>query len=122
MDSPTTPAAEPRKVKALEMFPEFGDEVDRRIEHSETRIKNWVATGVVANLVALFVMAIPLTYSLGQIQAKFDAVLVTSQDTAKRLKDMDTWRRDREVWETSVESYLATQGFRPIRVGKPKES
>lgn len=105
----------------MDLFPDVGEEIDRRVVHSETRIKNWVVTGIVANLVMLFAIAIPMTYSLGQIQAKFDAVIVSTQDSDKKLKDLDTWQRDREVWETSVESYLVTQGFHPIRVDRKKE-
>lgn len=40
------------QVRATDLFPELSDDIDRRIMHSETKIKLWVIGAVLANAMA----------------------------------------------------------------------
>src|SRR5215204_1288607 len=55
------------QLRALDLFPDLSDEIDRRITHSETRIKYWVLVGVVVNFLIAVGAAIPVIYASGTI-------------------------------------------------------
>ena len=49
------------------MSPILSDEIDRRIQHAEQRIKFWVISGVLANLIILLIATVPTIFYLGQL-------------------------------------------------------
>lgn len=49
------------------MSPIMSDEIDRRIQHAEQRIKFWVISGVLANLLILIGATVPTVFYLGQL-------------------------------------------------------
>lgn len=102
-----------RPQNVYELFPELSSDIDRRIVHSETRIKNWVIGGILANLIALIFAAIPLVYYLGQIQAQSSQALQTIQSTSAELERRRDWMLDRQLWEQSMESWAAQHGYVP---------
>lgn len=94
-------------------------EIDRRINHSETRIKNWVIAGVATNLIGIMLFSVPLVYYLGGIQEKI-AVATSSIAAANdptRVAAVDDWRHRREIWEAKVEAWMITQGYNPVTRG-----
>jgi hypothetical protein len=52
------------------MIPELSEEIDRRIEHAEQRIKFWVVTGILANLAILVSATLPTVFYLGQLDSR----------------------------------------------------
>lgn len=103
------------RASLLDVFPDVGKEIDLRVNHSETRIKNWVVTGVVVNLIALLVAALPMVYTLGQIAATFDASVAKGNNTSRQITEIQQWQREREVWAAGIEAYLITKGYQPQR-------
>ena len=95
------------------MFPEFSQDVDRRILHAETRIKSWVVGGILANVMALFMFCVPMVYYLGKMQAQFTTALAAVTDNSKALSNRREWIRDREMWEESVDRWGKSKGFNP---------
>lgn len=106
---------EPPPVNLYELFPELSQDVDRRIQHAETRIKYWVVAGVLANLLALIGAAIPLVYYLGGVQAQTSTVASTVQSTSSQLSRTGDWMQDRELWEQSMELWAQQKGYIPPR-------
>lgn len=49
------------------MSPILSDEIDRRIQHAEQRIKFWVISGVLANVLILISATVPTVFYLGQL-------------------------------------------------------
>jgi len=89
------------------------EDMDRRILHSETRIKNWVIAGVLANLLVLIGIGAPLVYYLGSISAQSTMAITQLSETNNRLAIMDRWIRRHEVWDATVEAWMESQGYRP---------
>lgn len=99
-----------------EQFPSLEDDIERRIEHSEGRIKYWVIAGILANLVALVGIGIPLVYYFGSMQAQ--SVSAASSLSAltnnvalnqNRLQSIEFRQQMLEVWAES-------EGFRAPKV------
>lgn len=99
-------------VSARELFPEIvsSEEIDRRIMHSEQRIKFWIMAGVASNLVVAVAAAIPAIFYIGQIS-------VSVQQSAETMKKIEasqdanlTWVQNRMIWETRVEAALRADG------------
>ena len=101
------------QVRATDLFPELSSDIDRRIQHSETRIKFWIIGGVLANLLVAMAGALPIIYSLGQMTTQFDAALKTMTQLKDDGVDADTWREERLLWEFSVEQHLRRSGYIP---------
>ena len=112
----------PQPVKATELFPELSADMDRRISHSETRLKFWVVGGVLANLIALAAIGLPMVYYAGQVveQIETDRRVAAQEfvEGAERdaiLAARGIWMQDRRAWELSVEPYLRELGWNPPR-------
>ena len=100
---PRGPAPE---IRARDLFPELDEDIDRRILHSETRIKYWVVAGVIANLVTLLLGGIPMVYYLGQMSEKMNMALVSNKLTTDVLAQRGDWMKEREIWESQIEGHL----------------
>lgn len=102
-------------VRGLELFPDMSEEIDRRIQHSEHRIKYWIVVGVLANLITLIGAAIPMVFFLGQMTSTASQALTTIQDQQSELDTMRIWREDRNLWESSAEQWMMSKGYIPPR-------
>lgn len=101
-----------KEVRATDLFPELSDEIDRRIMHSEQRIKYWVMGGIVANLLTLLVATIPMVFYLGQISRDVQTTVTTAGSSVVELKVRESWMRDRIIWEAAAEQWMESQGFK----------
>lgn len=97
-------------VSAFELFPTLEEEVDRRITHSETRIKFWVISGVLANLIVLIGLGAPLVYYLGTMQAQATTAMTGLSQLTAEVEKRGSWMQEREMWEARVEAKLEAQG------------
>jgi len=107
--------ADERRVLGIELFPDLSEEIDRRIMHSETRIKYWVVGGVLVHLLTLAISVIPVVFYLGQISR--DISDATNKVNALQVKSDESnteaarWIRDRMAWEASIEQWAASKGY-----------
>jgi acyl CoA:acetate/3-ketoacid CoA transferase alpha subunit len=104
------------KVRLEELYPEWSQEVDRRISASEIRIKFWVVGGALVNFIVAAGAAIPMIFYMGQISSN---IAQSSADLKAQTLRIDTnaeWVRDRMVWEARVESALEKRGVLVERI------
>lgn len=99
-------------LRALDLFPDLSEEIDRRIIHSETRIKYWVLVGVIVNFLIAIGAAIPVIWTSGQISADIRSSLQAQQSQALEMAARGKWMQDRMVWEARVEAALNAKGMR----------
>ena len=103
----------PPDVKAVDLFPELSEDIDRRISASEQRVKYWVIVGALANSVGLMAIAMPVIFYLGQISNQFESVLVEVKE-AKQYAQMDVeHKREEMVWRITAEQWMISKGFIP---------
>lgn len=95
-----------------EQFPSLEDDIDRRIEHSEGRIKYWVIAGVLANLVALVGIGAPMIYYFGSMQAQTQNTLQTVLTISTSLTDIETRIQRQEVRQQMLDAWAESQGYR----------
>jgi hypothetical protein len=62
----------------------MSDEIDRRIQHAEQRIKFWVVSGVAANLLILVAATLPTAFYLGQLEQEIKSGSVKTRQIAQR--------------------------------------
>lgn len=101
-------------VQAKDLWPEIvsSDEIDRRIMHSEQRIKFWIMAGVASNLIVAISAAIPAIFYIGQIS---NSVQQSAETMAKIEKAQDSnmeWVHNRMVWEARIEEELRARNMR----------
>lgn len=106
---------EPEQVHGVDLFPDISEEIDRRVVHSEHRIKYWIVVGILANLVTLILAAIPVVFYLGQMTTTATQALGTIRQQQVQLDAMRQWREDRIIWEISAEQWMKSKGFQPPR-------
>lgn len=74
-------------------YHDYDRDVSQRILHSETRIKNWVIGGVLANLVVLIGIGAPMVWYLGQLSAQTSNLISTmtqlTNDYTEIKRDQD---------------------------------
>lgn len=100
----------PGPIRGSELFPDVSDEIDRRIEHSEQRIKTWVLAGVAANLLVAIVAALPMIFYMGQISRDINQATINQASLQLRLDSDEKWRNERMIWETRIEAQLMQKG------------
>lgn len=95
-----------------DLFPDAitGEEVDRRIAHSEARIKFWVMVGVVSNLLAAVSVAVPAVFFIGQISQNVQQAATAMTQIQANQKANEDWVKDRMIWEARIEVALRTKG------------
>lgn len=94
----------------------YETDLDRRILHSETRIKNWVIGGVLANLLVLGGIGAPMVYYLGQLSVQISssaAVLNQLSADITRLKDGQLFIRTRQ---NAIIAHMRKDGFEPPEI------
>lgn len=96
----------PGPVRAVDIFPELSDELDRRIAHSEQRIKSWVIAGILANLMVAIMAAIPAIFYMGQISRDINQAMSQLKDNTTVLNDRGKWMNDRMIWEAETRMRL----------------
>jgi hypothetical protein len=70
-------------------YGKYDRDVSQRILHSETRIKNWVIGGVLANLVILIGIGAPMVWYLGQLSAQVGVIAQLDGEVKKLRSDVD---------------------------------
>ena len=96
-----------------DVYSAYDADVNRRIQHAETRIKYWVIGGVLANLLALVGLGAPLVYYLGTLNAQTTSAITTVATVNTNLSKMDDKLRELEFRQRSVMTYLKGKGFEP---------
>lgn len=109
-------SGDPPPINLYELFPELSHDVDRRIQHAETRIKYWVVAGVLVNLVAIVIPVVTLVYYLGGIQSQITTALASIQSQSSELSRRGDDDVDRRLWEQSIETWAMNKGYVPPRV------
>lgn len=100
-----------QNLRAIDLFPDLSEELDRRISHAETRVKYWVLVGVIVNFLVAVAAAVPVVYSSGQIAADIRTSLSTQQAQSVELAARAKWMEDRMIWEARVEAALEAQNI-----------
>lgn len=92
----------------------YDADVNRRIEHAETRIKYWVIGGICANLLAMMGVGIPMVYYLGTLNAQTTQAItqmgksITDTDAlSKRIDAIDYRQR------AALQHMKLQDGFEP---------
>lgn len=80
------------------------DEEAKAVEHVESRIKLWVVSGLVTNMLAMLMVTIPMIYYLGSISAQFERLARDSESQAAVVRDLELWRQ-------RVDAQAEYQGF-----------
>ena len=95
-----------------EQFPSLEDDIDRRIDHSEGRIKYWVVAGILANVLTLLGVGSPLVYYFGVMQAQTSNTLNTVVETNQRLATMEARLQKQEVHTQMIDAWAEERGYR----------
>lgn len=95
-------------------------EVDRRILHSETRIKSWVIGGVLANLILLASVGLPYVYFAGQTAKSLGDMADDSKGQTEKFREMQIWMRNHEILQQSMQIWMENQGYRPPYIPSAK--
>lgn len=101
-----------------EQFPALDDDIDRRIDHSEGRIKYWVIGGILANLVALIGVGVPLVYIFGTMQQQSSNTLATVVALQTQVSQLELRLRREEIHTLMIDTWAVQKGYAPdARVG-----
>lgn len=85
--------------------------IDRKIETAVSKMKFWVVSAVLTQIVAL----LPMIFFLGGIYSTNNAALEILKKQQSEMDRRGTWMHERERWEQGVETYLIPKGFNPPR-------
>lgn len=100
----TPPKLVPLPTRMDELFPEWGEEVDRRIAASEIRIKFWIMCGILGNLVVVLIPAIMMIFYFGQVSTN---IAVTSQQMkllTEAMKEQQAAQQETAIWRARVDA------------------
>ena len=111
---------DPNDFRGIELFPDVSDEIDRRISHSEQRIKTWVLGGIAANLLVAILAAIPTIFYMGQISRDINQAIARQTEQQAELVARGKWMNERMIWEARIEAALERQNI-PVAKGKVPE-
>lgn len=103
------------RAQSFELTPKLSMEIDRRISHSEMRIKYWIIAGVLANVLIFVVAAIPVVYFLGQIHVQATNVALSLEAANSKITTNDELEARRVLWESSAETWMMQRGWVPPR-------
>jgi hypothetical protein len=96
-----------------EAYEAYDQDVTRRLDHAETRIKYWVVAGICANLLALVGLGIPMVYYLGTLNAQTTQALTTVNTSAAQLSQLNSRLARLEFQAASREAWMVSQGYNP---------
>lgn len=94
-----------------EQIEELKEYIDQRDAAVEQRIKYWLISAVLAQVVAL----LPVIFFLGGIYNNANASLEILEDQQAELRQRGVWMQDRERWEQAVQTWAESEGFQPPR-------
>jgi len=94
----------PQNVRGIELFPDVSDEIDRRISHSEQRIKTWVLGGIAANLIVAILAAIPTIFYMGQTSRDISQASQQITILAATLKDHEAKIQENTIWRAQMQA------------------
>src|SRR5688572_14923029 len=106
MSPPDRMNLNPSEVRGLDLFPDVSDEIDRRIGHSEQRIKFWVMAGVAANLLVAILAAIPTIFYMGQASRDISQVQGHVTVMAGEVKEQNVRIQENTIWRARMEERL----------------
>lgn len=107
-------------IKATDLFPDLSLDIDRRISQSQTNIKYWVICGVLANLMAFILGAVPVIYYLGSISAQSSQALSDIRKNGDLSSSIVTRTQDIEMRQTMLEAWATQQGYNNPVVRRPQ--
>lgn len=87
------------------------DYIDTRDTAVEQRIKYWLISAVLAQVIALA----PVVFFLGGIYSNANASLKMLENQQVELSQRGVWMQDRERWEQAMQIWAEDQGFKPPR-------
>lgn len=90
---------------------ELKEYIDQRDSAVEQRIKLWIFTAILANVLTL----VPVIFFLGGIYADGRTAVKLLETQQSELAQRGIWMQDRERWELSVELWAEDKGFKPPR-------
>lgn len=93
-------------VRGIDVFPDISDEIDRRISHSEQRIKTWVLGGIAANLLVAILAAIPMIFYMGQMSRDISTTQQQITILVTQMKDFDNRIQENSMWRARMEERL----------------
>jgi len=94
----------PSNVRGTDLFPDISDEIDRRIQHAEQRIKTWVLGGIAANLLVAIMAAIPTIFYMGQVSRDISQTNQTVTLLAASIKDQENRIQENTIWRARMEA------------------
>lgn len=102
----------PNEVRGFDLFPEMSEEIDRRINHSEQRIKFWVMAGVAANLLVAILAAIPTIFYMGQASRDISQVQQEVTLLTGELKEHGVKIQENTIWRARMEERMVEESSR----------
>jgi hypothetical protein len=98
-----------REIPVHDVFPDAisGEEVDRRIASSESRIKFWVVACVATNLV----LALPTIFYMGRMAQSVEEMSSSVKELQANRQKGDSDSMDQRIWNARVEAALRAKGI-----------
>lgn len=93
-------------MSELEDLKAYIDERDRGVEQ---RIKLWIISAILSQVVCL----IPMIFFLGGIYSDGRASVELLKEQKAELSDRGEWMKERERWEIIIETWARDEGFDP---------
>ena len=92
-------------------------DIDTKIDSAVTRMKFWVISAVLTQVVAL----LPVIFFLGGIYNSNNQALDLMRKQQSMLEQRGVWMSERERWEQSIETWAEPKGYvRPQYRAVPK--
>jgi hypothetical protein len=86
-------------------------DIDVKIDSAVTRMKFWVISAVLAQVVPL----VPIIFLLGGIYATNNAALELMKKQQEVLESYGARMNERDIWQQGVEQWAGPKGFVPPR-------
>lgn len=86
-----------------ELRQELRSDMDHKVLHSETRIKNWVMGGILANVLVIASFGFPAVYYMGQLQAQFSVAFASQQVSNGELSQIKAKIQELEIRQAKDE-------------------
>lgn len=94
------------QTRGIDIFPDISDEIDRRIQHSEQRIKTWVLGGIAANLLVAIIAAIPTIFYMGQMSRDIAQTQQQILVAIAKLENHEARIQENTVWRARMEERI----------------
>lgn len=100
---------DPNAYRGIDLFPDISEEIDRRIQHSEQRIKTWVLGGIAANLLVAILAAIPTIFYMGQASRDISETQRQVTILVTQIEQMNDKVEENSIWRARMEERLLTE-------------